>query len=198
MAGDPGDDPVIASVAAYSTDPHGYERHYARHLLDRPQRFASLLPFSARVLDLGCGPGRDLAIFRAAGHRPIGIDLNPHFVEMARHHGEVITGDMRDVASAFPPETFDGIWAQASLVHLSAGEIERLLPELRSLLVPGGLLYACVAATGETGWKDEPDGRRWYTVWPDRKFATLAATAGFDIVEVVDGSYVELLARRSP
>jgi SAM-dependent methyltransferase len=193
----PGDDPVSISVAAYSSDPIGYEERYADHLLDRPERFSSVLRPSSRILDLGCGPGRDLRLFTAAGHRPVGLELNPSFVDMAQRHGEVIEGDIRDVAQLFAPSSFDGVWAQASLVHLSSTEVARALYDLRSLLVRGGHLYACVAATGVTGWREETDGRRWYTVWPGRAFAEAVATAGLEIIDVTDGSYIEILARRT-
>lgn len=191
-----GDDPVSISVAAYSSDPTGYERRYAEHLLDRPQRFCSVLPPNSRILDLGCGPGRDLRLFEAAGHRPVGLELNPSFVDMARRHGDVIEGDIRDVAQLFPRSFFDGVWAQASLVHLSAAETLRALHDLRSLLVPGGHFSACVPATDMTGWREETDGRRWYTVWPERSFAEAVADAGFEVIDVIDGTYVEVHARR--
>lgn len=196
MAPSSDDDPVKVSVAAYSADPNGYEQRFAEHLLDRPERFGSSLPPSSRILDLGCGPGRDLRLFTAAGHRPVGLEMNRSFVDMARRHGEVVEGDIRDVAQLFPPSSFAGVWAQASLVHLSAAEVERVLHDLRTLLVPGGHLYACVPAIGTTGWRQEPDGRRWYSVWPGRRFATAVVEAGFQITDIVDGIYVEVHARR--
>jgi SAM-dependent methyltransferase len=192
----PGEDPVSVSVAAYSSDPIGYEQRYVDHLLDRPERFSSVLPPDSRILDLGCGPGRDLRLFAMAGHRPIGLELNPSFVDMARRHGDVIEGDIREVAQLFPRSFFDGVWAQASLVHLSVTETERVLRDLRSLLVPGGHFYACVAATGTSGWRDEPDGRRWYTVWPERRFAEAVADVGFEVIDITDGTYVEVHARK--
>lgn len=198
MSTRPDDDPVSRSVAAYSADPIGYESTYASHRLDRPEQFAALLPPSARILDLGCGPGRDVRLFAAAGHRPIGLDLNPTFVDMARRHGEVVEGDIRDVTSFFAPSSFDAVWTQASLVHLSASDSEHVLQGVQSLLVPGGHLYACVPSTGEAGWRDEPDGRRWYTVWPGRSFVDAVVGAGFDVIDVVEATFIEVLARRPP
>lgn len=190
------DDPVSVSVAAYSSDPIGYEQRYAEHLLDRTERFCSVLPPTSRILDLGCGPGRDLRLFAAAGHRPVGLELNPSLVEMARRHGEVIEGDIRDLAQLFPQTLFDGVWAQASLVHLSNTETARALHDVWSLLAPGGYFYACVPAVGVTGWREEHDGRRWYTVWPERCFIEVVTHAGLEVVDVNDGAYVEVLARR--
>ena len=194
MSGNLEHDPVMCSVAAYSKDPFGYARRYADHLLDRPARFASLLPPAARILDLGCGPGRDLRLFSDAGHTAIGVELNPHFVAMARHHGEVVEADIRRIGELFAPRSFSGVWAQASLVHLSGEDIELLLLDLAMILEPAGRLYACVPSFGETGWWDEPDGRRWYTVWPRNSFVRAVETAGFAVDDVTAGPYVEVWA----
>jgi SAM-dependent methyltransferase len=197
MSHEPDNDPVIISVAAYSADPVAYEEKYATHLLDRPARFASLISPRSKVLDVGCGPGRDIRIFAEAGHIPTGIDLNPSFIKMAQRHGEVIAGDIREISSLFSPLTFDGIWAQASLVHLQKSEVEKLLRDLSDLLKPNGLIYACVPATGESGWLDENDGRRWYTTWPEDSFEKTMASAGFQIVDVTHGPYVEAWATKT-
>ena len=190
-------DPVRTSVAAYSNDPVGYAERYAGHLLDRPARFASSLPQPSRILDLGCGPGRDLALFTEAGHRPVGVEMNPDFVEMARARGEVIHADFRTIAQIFDAESFDGVWAQASLVHLPDHEVLSVLADLRELLNPKGRLFACVPAIGTSGWADESDGRRWYTVWPDDTFLDAIRSAGFTIDDVAYGPYVEVWATAS-
>jgi SAM-dependent methyltransferase len=194
MRESPNDDRVIISVAAYSTNPIAYEEKYAAHLLDRPTRFASLLSPGSHILDLGCGPGRDIRIFSEGGHKPLGIELNPEFIEMARRQGDVIQGDIRDIGSIFTPSSFDGVWAQASLVHLEKSEIALVLHDLRDLLKPNGLLYACVPATGETGWLDESDGRRWYTTWPEDSFEEAVKSAGFQVDNITQGPYVEVWA----
>ena len=189
-------DPVLISVAAYSADPIAYERHYKGHLLDRPTRFASLLPPESRILDLGCGPGRDLRLFADAGHSAIGVELNPSFVAMATRHGQVIEADIRNIRDLFAPQTFDGIWAQASLIHLSRTETKQLLKDAESLLRPHGRFYACVSAVGETGWVNESDGRRWYTVWPEDDFEVAVSAVGFEIEDVNRGPYIEVWARK--
>jgi SAM-dependent methyltransferase len=166
-------------------------------MLDRPHRFAAALAPSSTILDLGCGPGRDLRIFSECGHQPIGLELNPDFVEMAKQHGAVVIGDIREVSTLFEPASFDGVWAQASLVHLAAEETERALRDIHRLLVPGGRFYACVSATGRTGWLDEPHGRRWYTVWPEDTFPDALTAAGFAVTEIVHGPYIEVWAERA-
>jgi hypothetical protein len=54
-----------------------------------------------------------------------------------------------------------------------------------------------VNCTGATGWLDEPDGSRWYTVWDAQKFAGSIAEAGFAIDAVDNDVFVEVWATRN-
>jgi SAM-dependent methyltransferase len=113
---------------------------------DVSQNHAALLdaiegPPPFRILDLGCGPGRDLAHFRALGHEPTGVEGAPRFVEMARTTGcEVLSQDF--LALALPPAHFHGVFANASLFHVPKQELPRVLGELHATLMPRGVLFA--------------------------------------------------------
>jgi len=131
---------------------------------DVSQNYAALLgaiqsapPFT--ILDFGCGPGRDLAWFRALGHEAIGLDGSSRFVEMARAATgcEVLHQSFLDLS--LPPERFDGIFANASLFHVPTQELPRVLAQLRDALVPGGVLF-CSNPRGrdEEGWRGERYG----------------------------------------
>jgi SAM-dependent methyltransferase len=103
-------------------------------------RLEGLGPFA--ILDLGCGPGRDLARFRALGHEAIGLDGAARFVAMARAdtgcdvwHQDFLALDLR-------PARFDGIFANASLFHVPTQELPRVLRELHATLRPRGVLFA--------------------------------------------------------
>ncbi|MGI5258810.1 class I SAM-dependent methyltransferase [Streptomyces angustmyceticus] len=187
-------DPVVESVAAYSEHPNAYAETHAEKMSDRVEQFAASLATPSLILDAGCGPGRDLARFRAHGHVARGVDLNPSFVAMANAHAPTSQCDLRDVGIHFPAGMFDGIWASASLVHLSQTETADVLRQFASLLRSGGKFYACLKATGRTGWLEEPDGRRWYTVWDPETFGEVIAQAGFDVDQITPGPYVEVWA----
>lgn len=190
-------DPVATSVAAYSDHADEYEAAHALKMLATVERFALSLPSPSLILDAGCGPGRDLARFTALGHVARGVDLNPVFVAKASAHAPTWLCDLREVGDRFPPGMFDGIWAHASLVHLLEPGTRDVLGQFARLLRPGGKLYACVKAVGETGWLDEPDGRRWYTVWDPEMFTQAVANAGLAADRVDRGVFVEVWATRS-
>lgn len=195
-SGDPLFDSAAASVAVYSDHADDYALTHAPKMADQVERFANSLPVPSLILDAGCGPGRDLARFAAHGHSARGVDLNPVFVAMANAHAPTSQCDLRDIGSQFPSGTFDGIWACASLVHLRESETVDVLSQFAGLLRPGGKLYACLRSVGRTGWLDEPDGSRWYTVWDAEAFTGAVAAAGFEVDHTDQGTFVEVWATR--
>jgi SAM-dependent methyltransferase len=113
---------------------------------DVTQNYAALLdaiegdpPYS--ILDLGCGPGRDLRYFRSLGHDVVGLDGSTEFVAMARSYSgcEVLQQDF--LAMELPESRFDGIFANASLFHVPSQELPRVLAELSETLRSQGVLF---------------------------------------------------------
>jgi SAM-dependent methyltransferase len=96
-------------------------------------------PFS--ILDLGCGPGRDLHHFRSLGHNAVGLDGSKEFVAMARSYSgcEVLNQDFLEMA--LPERHFDGVFANASLFHVPSQELPRVLLELAATLRFRGVLF---------------------------------------------------------
>ena len=106
-----------------------------------------------RILDLGCGPGRDLASFRALGHSAVGVDGSPPFVAMAREHSGCEVWEQDFLALKLPGSHFDGIFANASLFHVPTQQLPRVLRELHAALKPGGVLFSSnPRGNNEEGW----------------------------------------------
>src|SRR6185436_7341582 len=95
-----------------------------------------------RILDFGCGPGRDLAAFRALGHEPIGLEGSPAAAAMAREHSGCEVWEQDFLALELPPDHFDGIFANASLFHVPRQALPRVLSELHAALKPDGVLFS--------------------------------------------------------
>ena len=106
-----------------------------------------------RILDLGCGPGRDLATFRALGHEPIGLEGSPALAVLAREHSGCEVWEQDFLALKLPEGRFDGIFANASLFHVPSLELPRVLGELHAALKRDGVLFASnPRGNNEEGW----------------------------------------------
>lgn len=111
-----------------------------------------------RILDFGCGPGRDLLTFRTLGHVPVGLDGCERFVQMAREHAGVEVWHQDFLSLSLPRESFDGVFANASLFHIPSDSLPRVLRQLWATLKPRGVLV-CSNPRGQTeGWQGERYG----------------------------------------
>jgi SAM-dependent methyltransferase len=133
-----------ATIAHYDRQAASFWHGTRNH--DVTQNYAALLdaiagepPFA--ILDLGCGPGRDLRHFRSLGHDAVGLDGSLAFVAMARAHSgcEVLHQDF--LALSLPDGRFDGVFANASLFHVPSTALPRVLGELARALRPQGILF---------------------------------------------------------
>jgi SAM-dependent methyltransferase len=130
-----------------------------------------------RILDLGCGPGRDLLDFKARGHDPVGLDGTADFVEMARRHAGVPVLHQSFLALDLPPHSFDGVFANASLFHVPAQALPRVLADLFACLREGGVLFSSnPRGDDREGWNGDRYGA-YHTLAQWQSFAT---DAGFE------------------
>ncbi len=129
-----------------------------------------------RILDFGCGPGRDLRAFRALGHEPIGLEGSTALAAMARTHSGCEVWEQDFLALKLPVGHFDGVFANASLFHVPRLELPRVLSELNAALKPTGVLFASnPRGNNEEGWH-----RGRYGVYHDLdSWRAIVSSAGF-------------------
>jgi SAM-dependent methyltransferase len=105
------------------------------------------------VLDLGCGPGRDLKTFAEMGHIAIGLEGAERFAEMAHQHSGCEVWRQDFLKLDLPGSYFDGVFANAALFHVPSQELPRVLRELHVTLKPGGVLFSSnPRGCNEEGW----------------------------------------------
>jgi SAM-dependent methyltransferase len=106
-----------------------------------------------RILDFGCGPGRDLRTFTALGHLPIGLEGAAQFVTMARADSGCEVWQQDFLQLDLPDAYFDGLYANASLFHVPGRELPRVLGQLRATLKYGGVLFSSnPRGDNQEGW----------------------------------------------
>lgn len=159
------------------------------------ERFLSMLPASPRVLDAGCGSGRDSRAMRERGAVVTGIDISAGLLKEARERsqgGKFVEGDITQMP--FENGAFDGIWSHASLVHLETIEdVHKALGEFNRVLKPGGALHIFVKAQkGEEKTAIVADKvsnhDRFFRYYTEEELRSLVVDAGFGDIEITEVS----------
>lgn len=132
-----------------------------------------------RILDFGCGPGRDLAALTRLGHLATGLDALATFAGQARAYSGCTVWEQDFLALELPHAHFDGIFANASLFHVPTQELPRVLRQLHATLKPGGALFS----SNPHGNDDEG--------WNRGRFGAYHSLAGWQRY-MADAGFVEL------
>lgn len=146
-------------------------------------QFTSLLEKHATILDIGCAAGRDTEILSDMGFSVVGADLAEKLLAIAREsypNIEFILADMRNLP--FSDNSFDAIWANAVLHHVSKEEMPQALKEFCRVLAHHGVLFVHTkAGKGVLSTKDASvsDEERDFTLLTTRELDQMLITAGF-------------------
>lgn len=148
---------------------------------DQLLKFINHLVDGKKVLDVGSGTGRDVKYFKKQGVDALGIDISPEMVKISKKNvvdGQFIVMDMLEMN--FDPETFNGIWACASVMHLPKLYFDQVLKNFNKLLTTNGILYLSVQR-GE-GSEYVEDGRYFEYFQPNEVIEYLKIN-GFQVIE---------------
>ena len=156
-------------------------------VLNSARQLLEIVGTPARILELGCGHGRDAAWFEAHGADVVAADLSAGMLAETRLRvtGPVVQVDMR--APAFRGTVFDGVWSNAAMLHLPKALVPNALAEIRRILKPGGVLFVSIqVGAGET-WEAVSYGRpvaRYFSRYAPAEFGALIEVAGMHLLEV--------------
>jgi cyclopropane fatty-acyl-phospholipid synthase-like methyltransferase len=179
----------------------------ARHrMLDE---FSARMASGARVLDLGCGAGVASTRMLASRFVVTGVDFSEVQLEAARRNvpeASFIHADLAEID--FPPESFDGVTAFYSVIHVPRDEHGPLFERVARWLVPGGLFLATLGSGDDPAWMGEWLGQPMFFSGHDADTnRRLLKAANFELLidEIIDTlepegpmPFLWILARRRP
>ena len=199
---------VLQTIDAYERSTKECVARWNRRRHRRPPLLVEWLqcfPAGARLLDLGCGGGKDAGDLDRRGYRVVGLDRTSALLLAGRRRYPslpLVRADLR--AIPFQAMSFDGLWAAASLMHLPKPEARRILADICKLVRPGGLFAATVTYGVKSclvadGWVPG----RYFARWKKDELARAVRRAGWTILELNvitnrerKGRWLNLLAQR--
>lgn len=168
--------------------------------------FANLLPKGARVLDAGCGAGRDANLLqKKAGLQVVGLDLSKGLLAVAKNHFPDITfAEGNLLALPFEENTFDGVWSNTSLLHLETyADAAQAISEMHRVLKTDGILHVVVKA--QTGThktavvSDKLSGHdRFFQYFKEKEITELLEANQFKMINIKEYSEVETIPQGRP
>ena len=143
------------------------------------ERFLGYLLPGQKILDAGCGSGRDILAFQEAGYDVDAFDASAELCRIASQRTGIAVRQQR-FEELTGQELYDGIWACASLLHVSRDELPDVLQRLYRLLKPCGVIYASFKYGDEERFR----GERYFCDLTEEVAEELFYRAGFTVIDV--------------
>lgn len=142
-------------------------------------KFLKYLKTGSAILDAGCGSGRDSVAFKQIGYHVTAMDAS---LEICKEAEKVLR--QKVICKTFEElddeNVYDGIWACASLLHVSKERMEDVLCRLKYALKDGGVLYASF----KYGDEEKIVNGRFFNYYNERSLRRLMRENGFEVLEL--------------
>jgi 2-polyprenyl-3-methyl-5-hydroxy-6-metoxy-1,4-benzoquinol methylase len=137
-------------------------------LSEQYRLFLKYAPMGGKVLDLGCGGGRDSAYFASLGFDVTAVDGSEELCKRVEEDHGIQARCIKFEELSFQEE-FDAVWACASLLHVRKADMPDILGKVAAALKPGGVLYASF----KYGDEERVSGGRFFNDYTQKDLDTL-------------------------
>lgn len=141
--------------------------------------FLRYVPEHGKILDFGCGSGRDTKTFLQKGYTVEAIDGSSEMCRLASDYCgiQVRCMDFQDLNEV---EKYDAIWACASLLHVAKDQMPTVIIKMRDALVSTGVMYISFKYGNYEG---ERNGRFFFDVTPEVFSDLISRVSGLKVIE---------------
>jgi len=177
------------TTEAYNKIAEDYNKRNYNHFWQKEYKFYKSIIFGKKIIDLGCGAGRDAEAFVKDGFNYLGIDSSEEMLKIAKERvpdGQFEVMNLRNIDLPF--ESFDGFWASASLLHFPKKEVPMILKSFYNILKNNGVGFISVKEkrdVDEGFIKEEKYGgiERYFSFFTEEEMDNFLEKAGFSILK---------------
>lgn len=176
------------NISSYNKTAKEYNKNVKSFsILPELNVFLSKIKKKDKILDLGCGPGHHSDFFVENGFDVVGIDLSSEMIAIARNEVPQANFEIMDLLNIeFDPNSFDGVWASASLLHVQKSQIKKVLVSIKKILKPNGVFYLSLkSGDGEAVINDDRYGgvTKFYSFYNQDEVISLLNEVDFGDIE---------------
>ncbi|HLD10703.1 MAG TPA: L-histidine N(alpha)-methyltransferase [Candidatus Nanoarchaeia archaeon] len=192
-------DKIKESLIIYQKYSDLYKKYNEHKLLQfQLNEFISKLPKKARVLDAGCGTGRDAKYLQEEGLEVLAVDVSEEMLKEAKEKN--LKTKQLDLTKEKTEEKFQGIWCMALISELSNEEAQKVINNFQEMLDDRGILY--LSMKYGQGIKEQEDPRynnikRIFQLYDEEK--TKKLLSNFKILKLMKSEgWLEVIATLNP
>lgn len=179
----------LATTKAYDRIAPRYSRVHFKHFWVKEFDFFKRAVPGRKVIDIGCGAGRDATVFVKHGFDYLGTDGSKGMLKVARRR--VRRGKFRYMdfyKLRLPAHSFDGFWAAASLLHVPKNKIVQVLKGIQRITKLQGIGFISVKEKGSIGeaflpYPRNPGSYRYWSFYTKTEFAYILRKSGFRVIK---------------
>jgi len=181
------------TISYYSRNAHTVAERYESVASSLSESFVQAFKPQSRLLDIGCGSGRDLALLTSLGHKCFGVDATPEFVALSQSlHPELKDKVLHAALPNFVPPfggDFDGVLCSAVLMHIAESELATAALSIkRCLKYHGRLLYSVPSKRLDVVTENRDANGRLFVPDPSNRLQKIFEQLGFNLISKWDNA----------
>ena len=184
------DEETKKTIKAYNTHADEYYKRWHGHISRIEPTLLKFLSFvrGNKLLDVGCGTGRDCNYYHSKGYDVTGVDLSEKMIELCKKNYPGISFfNMNMKSLSFEDNLFDGLHCWSVIQHIKKENVKDVILEFNRVLKSEGILFISTREGSFEGYDNTMyDSPRWFTYYEKPFFSNVLEESGFKILSIED------------